>query len=86
MSKKRITYTPEFKSKVALAAVRQELTVSEIAAKNKVHSVNVTKWKSQLLERMSGLFVDAGVKKTTGTTSCGRQILLRRYWQAFEWQ
>jgi putative transposase len=34
-----------------LAVVRQELTVSEIAAKYKVHSVNVAKWKSQLIER-----------------------------------
>ncbi|MDR3108243.1 MAG: hypothetical protein LBU65_00960 [Planctomycetaceae bacterium] len=61
MSRKRTTYMPEFKSKVALAAVRQELTVSEIAANYEVHSVNVA--KSQLLERMSELFADGRSKK-----------------------
>jgi transposase-like protein len=32
MSKKRTTHTPTFKAKVALAAVRQDKTLSQLAA------------------------------------------------------
>ncbi|MDR3108467.1 MAG: transposase [Planctomycetaceae bacterium] len=78
MSKKRTTYTPEFKSKVALAAVRHELTVSEIAAKYKVHSVNVAKWKSQLLERMSELFADGRSKKPPASNDVDIADLLQK--------
>jgi transposase-like protein len=78
MSKKRTTYTPDFKSKVALAAVRQELTVSEIASKYKVHPINVAKWKSQLLERMSELFVDGRVKKPPAENDVDIAALLQK--------
>jgi transposase-like protein len=78
MSKKRTTYTPDFKSKVALAAIRQELTVSEIASKYKVHPINVAKWKSQLLERMSELFVDGRVKKPPAENEVDIAALLQK--------
>ena len=54
--KKRKTYDDNFKSRVALEAIKGERTISEIASQYEVHPNQVTKWKKQLLENVSGLF------------------------------
>jgi transposase len=58
MPSKRISYSASFKSKVAIAAVRQEKTISQLAAQFKVHPTMIGKWKSQLLDRCEELFCD----------------------------
>ena len=63
MSQKRTNYTPQFKAKVALAAVRQEKTLSQLAAQFKVHPVAVAKWKAKLLEQAADVFVDGRTQK-----------------------
>ena len=52
----RRNHTPVFKSKVALAAVKGEKTISELAQQFDVHPNQITQWKTQLLERMSVVF------------------------------
>jgi transposase len=47
--KKTKTYTSEFKSKVALEAIRGDLTTNEISAKYGVHSTQISNWKQQAL-------------------------------------
>ena len=54
--KTRKKHSPEFKAKVALAAVRELETVAEIARKYKVHANVVYKWKRQLLDNLSRAF------------------------------
>jgi transposase-like protein len=49
-------FSPKFKAKVALAAVRGEESVAEIAKRHKIHVNLVYKWKDQLLENMSRAF------------------------------
>ena len=49
MSKRpRRNHTPSFKAKVALAAVKGEKTLAELAQQFDVHPNQITPWKAQL--------------------------------------
>ncbi len=61
MSRKRKQYSPEFKAKVAIAAIKNEETIAELAAKHQVHPTMINNWKKALLEGASDLF-DKGQK------------------------
>lgn len=63
MSNKRKQYSPQFKAKVALEAVRGEKTVSELTSQYGIHPTMIHNWKRQLLEGVSRLFEPGG--KTT---------------------
>jgi len=52
----RRNHTPTFKAKVALAAVRNDKTLAELAKQFDVHPNQITDWKNQLLERAAGVF------------------------------
>ena len=46
----RRNHTPVFKAKVALAAIKGEKTLAELAQQFDVHANQITQWRSQLLE------------------------------------
>lgn len=52
----RRNHSPAFKAKVALEAVRGEKTLAELAKQYDVPPNQITDWKTQLLERASGVF------------------------------
>lgn len=52
----RRNHTATFKAKVALAAIKGEKTLSELAQEFDVHANQITQWKSQLLEGATGVF------------------------------
>jgi transposase-like protein len=52
----RRNHTPAFKAKVALAALKGEKTLTELAQIFDVHPNQVTTWKGQLLEGAAGVF------------------------------
>ena len=58
MRKGRKNYTARFKSKVALEAVKGQMSLSELASKYEVHPNQIRKWKQQLLDQISDIFVD----------------------------
>lgn len=53
---KKIVHEAGFKCKVALEAIRGELTLAQIATKYRVHSSLISKWKAQVLADMPGIF------------------------------
>jgi transposase-like protein len=52
----RRTHSPAFKAKVALAAIKGEKTLAELAQQFDVHPNQITTWKSQLLEGAASVF------------------------------
>ena len=56
MSINRKSYSPEFKSKVALAAIREEGTLSELSSRFSVNANMISKWKKQAFESFSDIF------------------------------
>jgi len=52
----RRNHTPAFKSKVALAAVRGEQTLGELAQQFDVHPNQIKQWRDQLLEGAADVF------------------------------
>lgn len=53
---KRKRYTSEFKAKVALEAIREELTTAELAKKYDIHPTMITGWKKAAIENMASAF------------------------------
>jgi|SRR5687767_3207805 transposase-like protein len=56
----RRNHAPAFKAKVALAAIRNEGTIAELAKRFDVHPAQVTAWKDQLLARSAEVFGEGG--------------------------
>ena len=52
----RRNHSPAFKAKVALAAIKGEKTLAELAQQFDVHPNQITQWRAQLLEGASGIF------------------------------
>src|SRR5215469_6091521 len=52
----RRNHSPTFKAKVALAAIKGEKTLAELAQVHDVHTTQIAAWKAQLLEGAAGVF------------------------------
>jgi len=64
MSKRpRRNHSPAFKAKVALAAVKGERTITELAQHFDVHPNQITQWKNKLLEDLPSVFEQSGSVK-----------------------
>ena len=53
---KRKQYSAEYKAKVALAAIRGDGTIAELASRYKIHPNMITKWKREALDGMKDGF------------------------------
>ena len=56
MTGKRKRYGADFKAKVALEALRGELTASQLATKHSVHQTVISDWKRQAMEGLVPVF------------------------------
>jgi transposase-like protein len=61
MSDKRKKYSPKFKAKIALAALRNEQTTAELSQRFGVHPTMIAAWKRALLDGSADVF-DKGNK------------------------
>lgn len=52
----RRNHSPAFKAKVALAAIKDEKTLAELAEQYDVHANQITTWRTQLLEGAANVF------------------------------
>ena len=65
MRRPRRTHSPEFKAKVALAALRGDKTLAELAEQFELHPMQISEWKTQLAES-AGLVFAKGKSPSTG--------------------
>ncbi len=56
MTGKRTRYSADFKAKVALEALRGELTTAQLAVKHSIHQTMVGEWKRQAMEGLTAVF------------------------------
>jgi len=60
----RKNFSAEFKSKVAMEAIKEQKTISEIATQYEVYPNQVCKWKKELLEGIGSVFTDKRAKES----------------------
>jgi len=53
---KRKNHSPDFKARVALEAIREEMTLAELSKKYGVHPTQVSTWKRAAIENMASAF------------------------------
>jgi transposase len=56
MTGKRKRYAAEFKAKVALEALRGELTTAQLATKHGVHQTVISEWQRQAVDGLASVF------------------------------
>jgi transposase-like protein len=58
MSVKRKSYSPAEKARIALEAIKGNLTAAEITVQYDVHTTQVSQWKRQALDSLPELFTN----------------------------
>ncbi len=57
---KRKNHSAEFKAKVALDAIREEITLAELSKKYGVHANQISTWKRAAIKNMASTFSKRG--------------------------
>jgi transposase len=57
---KRKNHSPDFKAKVALEAIREEMTMAELSKKYGVYPTQIGTWKRAEIENMASTFSERG--------------------------
>jgi transposase-like protein len=74
--KVRTIRTPEFKARVALAAVQGQQTTAQLASLHGVHPIQITQWKKQLLAGAAGCFA-TGAPSDSGQAALVTELFER---------
>lgn len=62
----RKQYSPKFKARVAVEAIRGDKTLSQLGSQFKVHPIQIAKWRKQALDQLPEVFVDGRRKSRAG--------------------
>lgn len=62
MKKERRKFSAAFKAKVALEALKERMTLQELASKHEVHPNQISGWKKEFLDKASLVFETKGKK------------------------
>ena len=65
MKQKRRKFSAAIKTKVAIAAIKEQQTLSELAKRFELHPNQISKWKQEFLAKASSVFTGASNKKVT---------------------
>ncbi len=85
---KRKNHAPEFKARVALEAIREELTLWELVKKYGVHAGQISTWKRTALGNLSAAFERRGSSPNTPSSAdieklhskIGQLVVERDFW------
>jgi transposase len=93
-TKKPRNHTSDFKAKVALEAIRGDLTLNEISKKYGVHATQINRWKQQALGGIKSSFNGKQQKaendtrqltddlyRQIGQLTCENEFLKKRVWE-----
>jgi len=58
MTTTRKQYSPKFKARVAIEAIRGERTLNQLATQFRVHPVQIAHWRRAALDHLDAIFVD----------------------------
>ena len=78
MKNTRTKHTPEFKAKVALAAVRENATVPELAKQFGLHPNQIYTWKREFIENAARVFMNGGTPKSESHSGEREDQLLKK--------
>jgi transposase len=77
MKRTRKKHNAGFKAKVALAAIKGDRTIAELAGEFGVHPNQIYNWKKQLLDGAASVF-EGGTTAAEGTASAAQVDVLYR--------
>jgi transposase len=75
MRRPRRTFSAEFRAKVALAALKGDKTVAELAEQFELHPNQVIQFRQHAVENMSVLFEKDRVAKAAGSSEMDLKVL-----------
>ena len=78
MRKERRTFLASFKAKIAIEAIKEQLTISELAQKHQLHPNQIATWKKEFLAKADTVFDNGKAHQEELETLRSRQSELYR--------